>query len=94
MTGTVTACAPHDAAQVALAHVDGVGDGQVGGHALAPEARPAAARGRAVIKCGQPGRLKRDRAVDAVAQHRAADRREAAQRVACNAWAREPCSVL
>ena len=81
MTGR--ACAPHDAAQVALAHVDGVGDGQVGRHALAPERRPAAARGRAVVEGGEPGRLKCDRAVDAVTQHRAADRREAAQRVAC-----------
>ena len=75
--------APDDASQVALAHVDGVGDGEKVDNARAPEVLVALLRGQAVIEGGQPRALKGRARQDVVAQDQARRRRKAAQRVAC-----------
>ena len=75
--------APDDEAQVALAHVDGVGDGQVVGDPALPELLVALLRGQAVVEGGQPGGLEGGAGRDAVAQDEAGRRREAAQAVPC-----------
>ncbi len=75
--------APDDAAQVALAHVDGVGDGQVVRDARAPELLVALLRGQPVVERGQPGALEGRARQDVVAQDQTRRRRKAPQRVPC-----------
>ena len=66
-----------------LAHVDGVGDGQVVGDALAPVGLVALLGCQPVVEGCQAGRLERGAGQDAVAQDEACSGRKATQRVTC-----------
>lgn len=74
---------------MALAHVDGVGDGQVVGDARMPVLFISLLGRQPVVEGGQPGALKRRAAQDVVAQDQAAGGRKAAQRVPCRS--NHPC---
>ncbi len=78
--------APDDAPCVLLAHVDGIGDGQIVCDAVSPIVIIALLGRQSVVEGGQPRALKSCACEDPVTQNQAGRSCKASQRVTCNAY--------